>query len=132
MEDYSHLVGDCRIDRLSIDFNSDTVIFVLSRYRDKLEKIVVRFGRVINHDFKTINKDNIIFGIEETDWEGLESEFPDLMKWYKHYKRITPEEKELINSGVAKCFHIRGTTGLEGYIIAETIKIEEITSANTV
>ncbi|WP_116545450.1 hypothetical protein [Pontibacter virosus] len=132
MKDYSHIVGDCRIDKLSLDFNSNTITFVMTRYREELEIIEVKFDGVINQDFKIIDKDNIVFGIEETDWNGLETEFPDLMKWYEHYKSIAPEEKGMISDGTAKCFHIRGTAGLEGYIIAETIKIEKINSANKV
>ncbi|AMM50714.1 hypothetical protein TH61_05335 [Rufibacter sp. DG15C] len=125
MEDYSELVGDSRIEKLCHDFKLKTIIFNLTRYRDELEEIEVRFEGVVNQDFQCIDSDNIIFGIEETDWDGLQIQFPDLMKYYKHYKSIDPEDRKRIGNGTVKCYHIRGSVGLEGYVIAEAIRIIE-------
>jgi hypothetical protein len=130
MKDYTPFVHDCRIDKLFHDFNSKTITFLLT-CGEAMETKEVKFEGVINQDFRIIDKDNIIFGIEETDWNGLQSEFPDLMSYYKRYKSISAEDQKKIDDRTAKCFHISSSAGLDGYIIAETIKIRKITTANT-
>ncbi|RNI23115.1 hypothetical protein [Rufibacter latericius] len=129
MEDYTHLVHDCEIDKLSLDFNTNTTNFLIS-CGDDSERMKVTFEGVINQDFRIIDKGNIIFGIEETDWKGLQLAFPDLMSYYKHYKSISTEDQKRIESRALKCFHISSSAGLDGYIIAESINFEKITPAN--
>ncbi|MEJ8801926.1 hypothetical protein [Pontibacter sp. H249] len=129
MKDYSHLVHNCIINKLEHDFVSRTITFFLDGGEEK-GMMEVQFVGVINQDFKVIDSYNLLSGIEETDWSGLESEFPDLMNYYKHYKRISDENQKKIADRIAKCFSISSHTGLFGYIIAESIIFKKINPAN--
>ncbi|MFB9865496.1 hypothetical protein [Rufibacter immobilis] len=124
MKDYSHLVHDFIIDKLEHDFKSRTITFFLDGGVEK-GMMEVQFAGVINQDFKVIDSYNLLSGIEETNWKGLEAKFPDLMNYYKRYKRISDEDQQKIEDNVAKCFSISSHTGLFGYIIAETIMLKK-------
>lgn len=126
MENYGKLIGDSRIDNLLIDFNNGTIIISITRYFDDVkEERMITFHGVINQDFRMINKDNILFDIEETDWWGLEKTFPEMMSRYKWYKKIYNEDKMRIDQGLLRCYHIQWSYGLDGYVIAESIEIKE-------
>lgn len=131
MENYSQILGDSIIDKFFIDFNEKIISFTTTRYMGSVaEKREVNFTGVVQQDFRMFNKYNIIFGLVETDWDGLNLELPELMSLFQHYKSISQDDMRRIENKSLKCFLITASSGLDGYIIAERVEIKEITVDN--